>query len=307
MAEPPTYEYILVSREAAVGIVQLNRPQVLNALSTALIDEVVAAFQAFDADPTIGCLVLTGNERAFAAGADIKEMAEASAVEMMTRDNLARWERIRQIKKPIIAAVSGFALGGGCELAMACDMIIAGETAQFGQPEINLGVMPGAGGTQRLTRALGKAKAMELILTGRMLSAAEAERLGLVTRVVPPEAYLSEAKRLAAEIAAKAPIAVRLAKAAVNKAYELSLREGLEFERRQLLHPLRHRGPERGDARLCREAQGDVPGEVGGYKLKPIEALYVRWRTLSSRAQRRTIVWPWQDVGLRRRTSLRSG
>jgi enoyl-CoA hydratase len=231
MSEPLTYEYILVRREDAVGIVQLNRPQALNALSTALIDEVVAAFQAFDADPTIGCLVLTGNDRAFAAGADIKEMAEASAVEMMTRDNLARWERIRQIKKPIIAAVSGFALGGGCELAMACDMIIAGETAQFGQPEINIGVMPGAGGTQRLTRALGKAKAMELILTGRMVSAAEAEQLGLVTRVVPPEAYLREAIRLAAEIAAKAPIAVRLAKAAVNKAYELSLREGLEFER----------------------------------------------------------------------------
>jgi enoyl-CoA hydratase len=231
MSEPPTYEYILVSREGAVGLVQLNRPQVLNALSTALIDEVVAAFQAFDADPTIGCLVLTGNDRAFAAGADIKEMAEASAVEMMTRDNLARWERIRQIKKPIIAAVNGFALGGGCELAMACDMIIAGETAQFGQPEINIGVMPGAGGTQRLTRAIGKARAMELILTGRMFSATEAERLGLVTRVVPPEAVLAEAKRLAAEIAAKAPIAVRLAKAAVNKAYELPLREGLEFER----------------------------------------------------------------------------
>ncbi len=231
MAESPTYTYILVSREGAVGIVQLNRPQALNALSTALIDEVVASFQAFDTDPTIGCLVLTGNDRAFAAGADIKEMADASAVEMLTRDNLARWERIRQIKKPIIAAVSGFALGGGCELAMACDMIIASETAQFGQPEINLGVMPGAGGTQRLTRALGKAKAMELILTGRMLSAAEAERLGLVTKVVPPESHLGEAIRLAAEIAAKAPIAVRLAKAAVNKAYELSLREGLEFER----------------------------------------------------------------------------
>src|SRR4051812_49142820 len=196
MAEPPTYEYILVSREGAVGIVQLNRPQALNALSTALIDEVVTAFQAFDADPAIGCLVLTGNDRAFAAGADIKEMAEASAVEMMTRDNLARWERIRQIKKPIIAAVNGFALGGGNELAMSCDMIIAGETAQFGQPEINIGVMPGAGGTQRLTRALGKAKAMEVILTGRMLTAREADRLGLVTRVVPPEATVAEAKRL---------------------------------------------------------------------------------------------------------------
>ena len=229
--EAPSYQYILVSREDRVGIVQLNRPQVLNALSTAVIDELVAALQAFDGDPTIGCLVLTGNDRAFAAGADIKEMAEAGAVDMITRDNLARWERIRQIKKPIIAAVSGFALGGGNELAMACDMIIASETAQFGQPEINIGVMPGAGGTQRLTRALGKAKAMELILTGRMLGAYEAERLGLVTRVVPVEATLAEAKRLAAEIAAKAPVAVRLAKAAVNKAFELSLREGLEYER----------------------------------------------------------------------------
>jgi enoyl-CoA hydratase len=225
------YQHILVSREDRVGIVQLNRPQVLNALSTAVIDELVAAMQIFDADPTIGCMVLTGNDRAFAAGADIKEMAEASAVEMLTRDNLARWERIRQIKKPIIAAVSGYALGGGNELAMACDMIIASETAQFGQPEINIGVMPGAGGTQRLTRALGKAKAMELILTGRMLGAYEAERLGLVTRVVPVEAYLTEAKRLAADIASKAPVAVRLAKATVNKAFELSLREGLEYER----------------------------------------------------------------------------
>ena len=227
----PTYEYLLVSREGAVGIIQFNRPKVLNALSTAVIDELIAACQAFDGDPTVGCLVLTGSDRAFAAGADIGEMAEASSVEMMQRDNLSRWERLRQIKKPIIAAVNGFALGGGCELAMACDMIIAGETAQFGQPEINIGVMPGAGGTQRLTRAIGKAKAMEMILTGRMMSAREAEQVGLVTRVVPPEATLREAIRLAAEIAAKAPIAVRSAKAAVNKAYELALREALEYER----------------------------------------------------------------------------
>ncbi len=234
MADVPTeatYQFIRVRREDAVGIVQLYRPEVLNALSTALIDEMIAALQAFDGDERIGCLVLYGNERAFAAGADIKEMAEASTVDMLTRDNLARWERIRAIKKPIIAAVSGFALGGGCELAMSCDMIIASETAVFGQPEINIGVMPGAGGTQRLTRAIGKARAMEMILTGRTMPAAEAERAGLVTRVVPKEVYLDEALRLARDIAAKAPLAVRLAKAAVNKAYELPLREGLEAER----------------------------------------------------------------------------
>jgi enoyl-CoA hydratase len=234
MADTPTeatYQFIRVRREGAVGIVQLYRPDVLNALSTALIDEMIAAFQAFDSDDSIHCLVLHGSERAFAAGADIKEMADAGTVDMLTRDNLARWERIRAIKKPIIAAVSGFALGGGNELAMSCDMIIASETAMFGQPEINIGVMPGAGGTQRLTRAIGKAKAMEMILTGRQMPAVEAERAGLVTRVVPKEVYLDEALRLAHEIATKAPIAVRLAKAAVNKAHELSLREGLEAER----------------------------------------------------------------------------
>ena len=232
MAEPPpAYQYIRVRTDDAVGIIQLHRPEVLNALSSGLIDELIAALQAFDADDAIRCLVLTGSDRAFAAGADIKEMAEASTIDMLQRDNLARWERIRNIKKPIIAAVSGFALGGGNELAMSCDMIIASETAMFGQPEINIGVMPGAGGTQRLTRAIGKARAMELILTGRQMTAREAEQAGLVTRVVPREAYLEEAIRLAHEIATKAPLAVRLAKAAVNKAYELPLREGLEAER----------------------------------------------------------------------------
>ncbi len=232
MADAPSrYEYIRTRSEDGVGIVQLYRPEVLNALSTALIDELIAALQAFDADEAIRCLVLTGSDRAFAAGADIKEMADAGTVEMLGRDNLARWERIRGIKKPIIAAVSGFALGGGNELAMSCDMIIAAETAVFGQPEINLGVMPGAGGTQRLPRAIGKARAMELILTGRPMTAREAERAGLVTRVVPPEVCLDEALRLAREIAGKAPLAVRLAKASVNKAYELPLREGLEAER----------------------------------------------------------------------------
>ncbi|HMA33741.1 MAG TPA: enoyl-CoA hydratase-related protein [Chloroflexia bacterium] len=232
MADAPTsYQFIRTRHEAAVGIVQLYRPEVLNALSAAVIDELVAALQAFDADGAIRCIVLTGTDRAFAAGADIKEMAEASTVDMLQRDNLARWERIRGIKKPIIAAVSGFALGGGNELAMSCDLIIASETAVFGQPEINIGVMPGAGGTQRLTRAIGKARAMEMILTGRQMTAREAERAGLVTRVVPPEVYLTEAIRIAQEIAAKAPLAVQLAKAAVNKAYELPLREGLEAER----------------------------------------------------------------------------
>ncbi|HUS15176.1 MAG TPA: enoyl-CoA hydratase-related protein [Chloroflexia bacterium] len=232
MAETaPSYQFIRVRTDEAVGVVQLYRPEVLNALSTALIDELIAALQAFDGDESVRCIVLTGNDRAFAAGADIKEMAEAGTVEMLQRDNLARWERIRGIKKPIIAAVSGFALGGGNELAMSCDMIIASETAMFGQPEINIGVMPGAGGTQRLTRAIGKARAMEMILTGRQMTAREAERAGLVTRVVPVEAYLDEALRVAREIATKAPLAVRLAKAAVNKAYELPLREGLEAER----------------------------------------------------------------------------
>ncbi|MGI8586813.1 MAG: enoyl-CoA hydratase-related protein [Chloroflexia bacterium] len=232
MPDTPTeYSFIRVRSEGAVGIVQLYRPEVLNALSTSLIDELIAALQAFDADDRIGCIVVTGNDRAFAAGADIKEMAEAGTVEMLQRDNLARWERVRGIKKPIIAAVCGFALGGGNELAMSCDMIIASETAVFGQPEINIGVMPGAGGTQRLTRAIGKARAMEMILTGRQMTAREAERAGLVTRVVPREVYLAEAISLAQEIASKAPLAVRLAKQAVLKAYELPLREGLEAER----------------------------------------------------------------------------
>src|SRR4051812_46247114 len=222
---------IICETDGHVGIIKLNRPKVLNALNPELMTQLATQMEAFDKDANIHVTLLAGSERAWAAGADIGDMAEQSAISMYQRDQFATWDRIKRIKKPIIAAVSGFALGGGCELMMLCDIIVASDTAQIGQPEINIGVMPGAGGTQRLTRAVGKAKAMELILTGRMLSAHEAERLGLVTRVVPPEAYLTEAQRLAAEIAAKAPIAVRLAKAAVNKAYELSLREGLEFER----------------------------------------------------------------------------
>jgi enoyl-CoA hydratase len=226
------YTTILTSVVERAGLIQLNRPQQLNALNVTVMEEIAAASETFDQDERIGCLVITGNQRAFAAGADIKEMADASAVEMLLRDNIRRWDRISQIKKPIIAAVSGYCLGGGCELAMTCDLIIASETAQFGQPEVNVGVMPGAGGTQRLTRAIGKSKAMEMVLTGRFMSAREAEQAGLVARVVPVEAYLDEALKLANEIAARPPVAVRLAKEAVNKAFETSLNDGLDFERR---------------------------------------------------------------------------
>lgn len=227
-----SHQHILVETKGRVGIIRLNRPQALNALNAALITEVNAAIDAFEADDNIGCMVLTGNEKAFAAGADIKEMADTSAMEMLTRDQFARWDRIRKIKKPIIAAVSGFALGGGCELAMTCDMIIASETARFGQPEINIGVMPGAGGTQRLTRAVGKVKAMEMVLTGRMITAEEALQWGLVNAVVPIERYLEEAKAWAQEIAGKPPIAVRLAKESVLKAFDTTIEGGLEFERK---------------------------------------------------------------------------
>jgi enoyl-CoA hydratase len=226
------YENVIATHEGVIGVVQLNRPRVLNALNGALMDELTAALGELDGDETVGCIVVTGNERAFAAGADIKEMTEATAVEMLERNWIAYWDRLRSIRKPIIAAVSGYALGGGCELAMACDIIVASETAQFGQPEIEIGVMPGAGGTQRLTRAVGKSKAMEMVLTGRTISAREAEARGLVSRVVPVELYLDEAKALAREIAAKAPIAARLAKESVNKASEMPLMEGLEFERK---------------------------------------------------------------------------
>ncbi len=226
------YENILVTREDAIGILQLNRPGVLNALNGAVMNELTTALEQLDNDDAVRCIIITGNERAFAAGADIKEMAEASAVQMLQRNWIAYWDRLKKIGKPIIAAVSGYALGGGCELAMACDIIIASETAQFGQPEINLGVMPGAGGTQRLTRAIGKSRAMELVLTGKYIAAREAEARGLVARVVPPEVYLDEAKKLAHEIASKAPVAIKLAKESVNKAYELSLADGLDYERK---------------------------------------------------------------------------
>jgi len=226
------YEHIRVATEDAVGMVTLNRPQVLNALNQALMTELAAALEEFDRAEGVRCIVLTGSDRAFAAGADVREFAEATSVDMVRSYRFQQWDRIRRIGTPIIAAVSGFALGGGCELAMACDIIIASETARFGQPEIRLGLIPGAGGTQRLTRAIGKSRAMELILTGQSLTAQEACALGLVARVVPVELYLDEASRLAREIAAQPPVAVRLAKEAVLQAFESTLSGGLEFERK---------------------------------------------------------------------------
>ena len=226
------YRYLIVEKKDRVGLIRFNRPKALNALSPELMAELGEAFEAFDDDPDVGAIVLTGNERAFAAGADIKAMANASAVEMLMNDLIQRWETILHIKKPVIAAVSGYALGGGFELAMACDMIIASESAQFGQPEINLGIIPGFGGTQRLTRAVGKAVAMEMVLLDRRLSAEEARQFGLVNHVFPVETYLDETMKLARKLAHQAPVAVRLGKEAVNKAFELSLQEGLAFERR---------------------------------------------------------------------------
>lgn len=215
-----------------VGIVFLNRPDAMNALNSEVMTEMTEAFEAYDRDPDIGAAVVTGDDRAFAAGADIKEMAEASSVEMLLADRIGLWDRIRGIHIPIVAAVSGWCLGGGNELAMACDMIVASETARFGQPEINLGVIPGAGGTQRLARAVGKAVAMEVVLNNRTLTAAEAHRWGLVNRVVPAERTLDEAVLLAQEIAERAPIAVRLGKEMVNQAFETSLTDGVADERR---------------------------------------------------------------------------
>jgi enoyl-CoA hydratase len=212
--------------------VLLNRPQQLNALSGELMDELVTELQRLDKDEAILCIVLGGSERAFAAGADISELAAGSAISLYQDQRIERWDAIRNLRTPLVAAVSGYCLGGGCELAMACDLIVASETARFGQPEITLGVLPGAGGTQRLTHAVGKAVAMDMILTGRMLSADEALRLGLVARVAVKEAWLDEAKRVAREIAANSPVSVRLAKEAIEKSFEAPLSVGLEFERR---------------------------------------------------------------------------
>ncbi|MBS4029337.1 MAG: enoyl-CoA hydratase/isomerase family protein [Ignavibacteriales bacterium] len=226
------YTTISVTKENLYATIQFQRTEVLNALNMQLMQELVDALETLDKDDEVRAIILTGNEKAFAAGADIKEMAEASAMDMLNRDQFARWDKIRKIKKPIIAAVSGFALGGGCELVMTCDIVVASETAKFGQPEINIGVMPGAGGTQRLTRAVGKVKAMEIVLTGKIFSAQEALQWGLINKVVPVEYYLKEAKNIAKEIASKPPIAVRLAKEAILKSFDTTIESGLEFERK---------------------------------------------------------------------------
>jgi enoyl-CoA hydratase len=233
-----TPETILVRTEGRVGIVTLNRPKALNALNGQLMDELGSALQAFDANPEIGCMVITGSEKAFAAGADIGDMAQLTFADVYGQDYITRnWETIRGVRKPVIAAVSGFALGGGCELAMMCDFIIAADNAKFGQPEIKLGIIPGAGGTQRLPRAVGKAKAMDLVLTGRMMDAQEAERAGLVSRVVPLDKLMDEALGAALTICALGLPSVMAAKEAVNRAFESGLSDGVMFERR-LFHAL---------------------------------------------------------------------
>ena len=226
------YTFILVEPDPPIATVRLNRPQVLNALSRDLVGEVVDALQALDAAVDIRAIVLTGNERAFAAGADIGGLAESSVVEQIALDQFSVWDKVRKVKKPLIAAVSGHALGGGNELVMMCDMVVASETARFGQPEINIGIIPGAGGTQRLAQAVGKVRAMELVLTGRALTAQEALQAGLINRVVPIETYLQEAQHLAREIAGKPPVAVQLAKQAINAVFDEYLDHGLWVERR---------------------------------------------------------------------------
>ncbi len=228
------FQFILVEAnyQPNIALIRLNRPKELNALNLQLMLEMKEALAQLDANEEVRCIIITGNEQAFAAGADIKQMESKTAIDLLKIDQFETWDQIRKTKKPIIAAVSGFALGGGCELAMTCDMIIAAESAKFGQPEIKLGIMPGAGGTQRLTKAVGKALAMEMVLTGKFIGAEEAKNMGLVNRVVPDEVYLDEAVKLAKEIAQMSPVAVRLAKESVLKAFDSGLQEGLYFERK---------------------------------------------------------------------------
>jgi enoyl-CoA hydratase len=226
------YEFVLTEVDGAVGIVRINRPQVRNALNAQTIAELVEALEAFDRDDAIRCMILTGDDRAFAAGADISQMVDASAIDVLDDDRFARWAGFRALHKPVIAAVSGYALGGGCELALMCDLVVASETAQFGQPEVKIGIIPGAGGTQRWARTVGKVRAMEAVLTGEPVRAVDAQRMGLINRVVPAGAHLDEARRLARMIAERPPLAVRLGKEAVNQAMEVGLAAGLEFERK---------------------------------------------------------------------------
>lgn len=228
-------ELILVETHGAVGLIRLHRPAALNALNGQLVAEIGAQLLDFDANPDVGAIVITGSDKAFAAGADIKEMQSRSYPAVLQDDFIAPWETVLRVRKPVIAAVAGFALGGGCELAMMCDMIVAADTARFGQPEINLGVIPGAGGSQRLTRSVGKSKAMDLILTGRMMDAAEAERCNLVSRVFPADQLVAEALKIGEKIASMSPVAAVMGKEAVNRAYETTLVEGVRAERRLFL------------------------------------------------------------------------
>jgi enoyl-CoA hydratase len=255
------FETIIVETHQQVGLVRFNRPKALNALNNILLHELMVALESFDKDDSIGAMVITGNEKAFAAGADIKQMANASVVEMYKSDFIPTFDRLRQIKKPVIAAVSGWALGGGCELAMSCDMIVASEKARFGQPEINLGIIPGAGGTQRLAHAVGKAIAMEMVLNNRMLPAQEALRYGLVNRVAAVESYLDEALQLAGQIASRAPLAVQFGKEAVNNAFESSLTKGLMEERRAFYTLFATRDQKEGMAAFIEKREPDWRGK----------------------------------------------
>jgi enoyl-CoA hydratase len=256
-----TDEMILTEKRGRVGLIQLNRPRALNALNSTLMEQLVNALEEFDRDAQVGAIVISGDQRAFAAGADIKEMADATPVDMMLRDNLSRFDRLRRVKKPIIAAVSGWCLGGGNELAMACDMIVASESARFGQPEINIGVIPGAGGTQRLTRAVGKAVAMEMVLNNRTLTAEEALQFGLVNRVVPVERFLEEALELGAQIAERAPLAVRLGKEAVNQAFESFLSDGIKDERQAFYLLFASHDQKEGMSAFIEKRKADWKGE----------------------------------------------
>ncbi len=256
-------EFIIVNDQYVphVALIQLNRPKELNALNLQLMGELRDALKTLDRDPAVRVIVLTGNERAFAAGADIKQMAGQGAIDMLRIDQFSTWDQVKKTKKPIIAAVSGFALGGGCELCMLCDMIVASETAQFGQPEIKIGTMPGAGGTQRLTRAVGKALAMEMVLGGRFISAKEALGAGLINRVVPVELYLNEAVKLAQQVAELSPVAVQLAKEAVLTAFNTSLDEGLVFERKNFYLTFASQDQKEGMAAFIEKRKPDFKGE----------------------------------------------
>jgi enoyl-CoA hydratase len=253
-------DLVLVERDEPIAVVRLNRPKQLNALSDELMNALVDALRRLDGDEAIRCIVVGGSERAFAAGADIEQLARASPVEMYYQRRVDRWDEIRALWTPLVAAVSGFCLGGGCELAMACDLIVASETAKFGQPETGLGLIPGAGGTQRLTRAVGKALAMDVILSGRFLSAREALRAGLVARVVAKEAWLDEAKRVARDVASKGPVATRLAKEAVDRAHEGALTLGVEYERRLLYLALASEDAKEGLTAFLEKRKPDFKG-----------------------------------------------